>query len=71
MNVTPAETKDFYLGLLSIVQPETSGFFSEQGIAPELLFYLFTDKIIEVKGKVIKDYRNDPLDPTFPEFAIM
>ncbi|MGO9132762.1 MAG: hypothetical protein ACLP8A_01765 [Methylovirgula sp.] len=68
VNVTPAETKDFYLGLLSVVQPETLGFFSEQGIAPELLFYLFTDKILETKNGVVKEYRNDPLDPSFPEF---
>ncbi len=67
-NVTPSETKDFYLGLLTVVEPDTLAFFTEQGIAPEILFYLFTDKIIEDKAGKITEYRNDPLDPNFQKF---
>ena len=67
-NVTPSESKDFYLGLLTTVEPQTLAFFTQQGIAPELLFYLFTDKIIEEKGGVTQQFRNDPLDPNFPKF---
>ena len=67
-NVTPSESKDFYLGLLTTVEPDTLAFFTQQGIARELLFYLFTDKIIEEKGGVVRQFRNDPLDPKFPEF---
>ena len=67
-NVTPAETKDFYRGLLLTVEPETLAFFLEQGIAPELLFYLFTDKVVEDKAGVINQYSNDPFDPSFGKF---
>lgn len=62
-NVTPSESKDFYLGLLTTVEPDTLAFFAQQGIARELLFYLFTDKVIEEKNGVVQQYRNDPLDP--------
>jgi hypothetical protein len=67
-NVTPSESKDFYLGLLTTVEPDTLAFFAQQGIARELLFYLFTDKIIESKGGVVRQFRNDPLDPNFQQF---
>jgi hypothetical protein len=67
-NVTPSESKDFYLGLLTTVQPDILAFFTQQGIAPELLFYLFTDKIIEEKHGVVTQYHNDPLDPNFQIF---
>jgi hypothetical protein len=67
-NVTPSESKDFYLGLLTPVEPDTLAFFAQQGIARELLFYLFTDKIIESKGGVVRQFRNDPLDPNFQQF---
>ncbi len=67
-NVTPSETKDFYRGLLLTVEPETLAFFSQQGVARELLFYLFTEKIVEDKGGKITQYRNDPLDSNFPIF---
>ncbi len=67
-NITPAETKDFYTGLLTTVEPETLAFFIEQGIAPELLFYLFTDKVVEKKAGVINQYSNDPLGPSFAGF---
>jgi hypothetical protein len=60
--VTPAETKDFYRGLLLTVAPETLGYFSEQGIAPETLFYLFTEKVTETKGGRVTQYVNDPID---------
>jgi hypothetical protein len=68
VNVTPAETKEFYLGLLTSVEPDTLAFFRQQGIAPELLFYLFTDKVVEQKGGVVHQFRNDPLDPNFDKF---
>jgi hypothetical protein len=68
VNVTPSETKEFYLGLLTSVQPDTLAFFKQQGIAPELLFYLFTDRVIEEKGGAIHQLRNDPLDPNFDQF---
>ena len=67
-NVTPSETKDFYRGLLLTVEPETLAFFIEQGIANEILFYLFTEKVVEEKGGVIHQYINDPLDPDFDRF---
>jgi hypothetical protein len=67
-NVTPSESKDFYLGLLTTVEPDTLAFFAQQGIARELLFYLFTDKIVESKGGVVRQFRNDPLDPNFQQF---
>ena len=67
-NVTPAETKDFYRGLLLTVEPETLAFFIEQGIANEVLFYLFTEKVVEKKGGVVAQYMNDPLDPNFEKF---
>ncbi|MGA8171354.1 MAG: hypothetical protein WB816_11090 [Methylocystis sp.] len=66
--VTPSETKEFYNGLLAEVEPHTLEFFVQQGIARELLFYLFTDKVIEERGGKRRELRNDPLDPTFPEF---
>jgi hypothetical protein len=67
-DVNPSETKDFYRGLLLSVEPQTLAFFSQQGIAPELLFYLFTEKVVEEKGGVVTQYVNDPFDPKFPAF---
>jgi hypothetical protein len=61
-DVNPSETKDFYRGLLLTVEPETLAFFSEQGVAPELLFYLFTEKVVEEKAGHVTQYVNDPLD---------
>jgi hypothetical protein len=61
---TPAETKDFYRGLLSDVDPYTLEFFVNQGMSRELLFYLFTSEVIE-NGREV---HNDPLSPDFPEF---
>jgi len=66
--VTPSETKEFYTGLLAEAEPRTLEFFTQQGIARELLFYLFTDKLIEERGDKRRELRNDPLDPTFPDF---
>ena len=66
--VTPSETKEFYHGLLAEVEPQTLEFFVQQGIARELLFYLFTDKLIEERGGKRRELRNDPLDPSFPDF---
>jgi hypothetical protein len=60
-NLTPNETKDFYRGLLLTVAPETLGFFSDQGIAPETLFYLFTENVTETKAGKIDQFVNDPL----------
>jgi hypothetical protein len=60
-NLTPNETKDFYRGLLLTVAPETLGFFADQGIAPETLFYLFTENVTETKAGKINQYVNDPL----------
>jgi hypothetical protein len=60
-NLTPNETKDFYRGLLLTVAPETLGFFSDQGIAPETLFYLFTENVTETRAGKINQYVNDPL----------
>jgi hypothetical protein len=68
-NVTPSETKDFYLGLLAVVEPQVLTLFIEQGIAPEVLFYLFTDKIIEDKDGKVTVLRNDPLDHDRDNFA--
>jgi len=62
-DVNPSETKDFYRGLLLTVEPETLAFFVQQGVAPELLFYLFTGKVVEEKAGRVTQYVNDPLDP--------
>jgi len=69
-NLTPNETKDFYRGLLLTVSPETLGFFSDQGLAPETLFYLFTDDVTETKAGKTNKYVNDPLDPDFAKFQV-
>jgi hypothetical protein len=67
--VTPVETKEFYEGLLRNVDPRILQLFVEQGVARELLFYLFTDRIIVEKGGVKEELRNDPLDPKFGVFS--
>ncbi len=68
VDVTPAETKDFYRGLLLGVEPETLAFFAEQGVASEILFYLFTETVVEEKGGAVNQFLNDPLDPKFDRF---
>lgn len=65
---TPSETKDFYLGLLREVEPRTLALFTQQGASRELLFYLFTEKVIEDRGGQQRELRNDPLDPNFQTF---
>jgi hypothetical protein len=69
-NVTPSETQDFYQGLLEPVEPQTLGLFREQGIAPEILFYLFTEKVVEERAGAVHqvEYVNDRLDPSFDGF---
>jgi len=67
-NITPAESKDFYEGLLLSVEPQTLARFSEQGVARELLFYLFTEKVIEEKNGKVLQFVNNPLDPSFDAF---
>jgi hypothetical protein len=67
-NLAPAETRDFYRGLLLTVVPETLGFFRDQGISREILFWLFTDKVSESKGGVVTLYENDPLAKSFAGF---
>ncbi len=57
--VTPQETQGFYDGLLREVSPYYLDFFRQQGLSRELLFYLFTDTVIE-NGQEIP---NDPSDP--------
>jgi hypothetical protein len=67
--VTPAESKDFYLGFLREVDPFVLQLFIHQGIAREILFYLFTDKLIVVEDGKTEELRNDPLDQqNFPKF---
>jgi hypothetical protein len=68
IDVSVQETKDFYRGLLTPVSPRTVAFFTAQGIPREILFYLFTDRIIETKAGVRRELRNDPRSPTFDEF---
>jgi hypothetical protein len=67
-DVSPSETKDFYRGLLAEVDPHTLEFFLQQGVSRELLFYLFTNKLLEERGGKRRELRNDPLSPDFPEF---
>jgi hypothetical protein len=69
-NVTPSETQDFYQGLLEPVEPQTLALFREQGIADEILFYLFTEKVVEERAGTVRQnvYVNDRLDPTFDAF---
>jgi hypothetical protein len=68
--VTPSETQDFYQGLLEPVEPQTLALFKEQGIADEILFYLFTQQVIEERqgdaGQI--QFVNDRLDPSFDGF---
>ena len=52
-NVSPSETKEFYEGLLEPVDPETLHAFVGQGIARELLFYLFTEKLVETRSGAV------------------
>ncbi len=66
---TPAETKDFYLGLLREVEPRTLALFIQQGVAREVLFYLFTDRIIGERSGQKFELRNDPLDPHYQAFV--
>ena len=66
--VTPVETKEFYQGLLHNVDPRILQLFIEQGIARELLFYLFTDRVILTTPTEKTEFRNDPLDPHFERF---
>lgn len=68
IDVSVQETKDFYRGLLTPVSPTTVAFFTAQGIPREILFYLFTDRLIETKGGKRRELRNDPRSPTFDEF---
>jgi hypothetical protein len=63
-----SETKDFYRGLLTEVDPRTLQFFIQQGVSRELLFYLFTDRLIETRDGHTRELRNDPLSPDFHEF---
>jgi len=69
-NVTPSETQDFYQGLLEPVEPQTLALFKEQGIADEILFYLFTQQVIEERQGEARQtqYVNDRLDPSFEGF---
>ncbi|MDR3462328.1 MAG: hypothetical protein P4L76_08445 [Beijerinckiaceae bacterium] len=67
-DVSPNETKDFYRGLLTEVEPRTLEFFQEQGMSRELLFYLFTASIVEQRNGHVVETRNDPLSPAFPAF---
>jgi hypothetical protein len=69
-NVTPSETQDFYQGLLEPVEPQTLALFKEQGIADEILFYLFTQQVIEERQGETRQIQfvNDRLDPSFEGF---
>ncbi len=69
-NVTPSETQDFYQGLLEPVEPQTLALFKEQGIADEILFYLFTQQVIEERQGEAREIQfvNDRLDPSFGGF---
>ena len=68
IDVSVQETKDFYRGLLTPVSPRTVAFFTAQGIPREILFYLFTDRLIETKAGRRRELRNDPRSPSFDEF---
>jgi hypothetical protein len=66
ITATPAESRDFYTGLLAEVNPEYLEFFIRQGISRELLFYLFTDRIlIQRNGGTAVELLNDPLNKDF------
>jgi hypothetical protein len=69
-NVTPSETQDFYQGLLEPVEPQTLALFKEQGIADEILFYLFTQQVVEERQGEARQIQfvNDRLDPSFEGF---
>jgi hypothetical protein len=69
-NVTPSETQDFYQGLLEPVEPQTLALFKEQGIADEILFYLFTQQVVEERQGEARqiEFVNDRLDPSFEGF---
>jgi hypothetical protein len=69
-NVTPSETQDFYQGLLEPVEPQTLALFKEQGVADEILFYLFTQQVVEERQGQTRQIQfvNDRLDPSFEGF---
>ena len=52
IDVSIPETRDFYRGLLTPVSARTVAFFTAQGIPREILFYLFTDRLIETRRGV-------------------
>ncbi len=67
--VSPSESKDFYEGLLHEVDPLILQLFIQQGVSREILFYLFTDRLIVERNGQKTELRNDPLDPeTFARF---
>lgn len=68
--VNPQESKEFYRGLLAEVEPRYLEFFIRQGVSRELLFYLFTERlVIDAPGQRPRELRNDPLDTAnFPVF---
>jgi hypothetical protein len=67
--VSPSESKDFYQGLLHEVDPLILQLFIQQGVSREILFYLFTDRLIVERGGQKTELRNDPLDAeTFVKF---
>jgi hypothetical protein len=67
--VSPSESKDFYQGLLHEVDPLILQLFIQQGVSREILFYLFTDRLIVDRDGRKTELRNDPLDAeTFVKF---
>ena len=70
--INPQESKEFYQGLLREVDSQTLELFIHQGLSRELLFYLFTERLIVETGGHKRELRNDPLDREhYPEFQYL
>ncbi len=69
-NLSPLETKEFWLGMLTPLSADTLAFFINQGVSREVLFYLYLQRVqINATGKTPEIDVNDPAAPRFNEFS--
>jgi hypothetical protein len=69
-NLSPLETKEFWLGMLTPLSADTLAFFINQGVSREVLFYLYLQRVqISAAGKTPEIDVNDPAAPRFNEFS--
>jgi hypothetical protein len=62
------ESKEFWLGLLTPLSPDTLSFFIRQGVPREILFYLYIQRAEIRSGGKTDILINNPLDPQFARF---